>query len=114
MHVNINPEPAQHSGVPVPVAGCDNHPYTWYYEQVIVNDSGLAMTITDRENFFDNRYTSTTREAIQIRGNGTITIRTRWCSGYPKPHFAQTRLNGRREDGQPFIFSERHVRLLSP
>ena len=115
MHIMINPEPVTHSGVPVPIASCaTNHPYTWYYDQVLVNDTGLAVTFTQRENFFDHRYSSTNPEVIQIRGNGTVTIHSRWCSGYPKPHFAQTRFKGRFEDGEPFEISAPWVRLLTP
>ena len=114
IHIMIEPEPVTHSGVPVPVAGCDNHPYTWYYDQVLVNDSGLALTFTQRENFFDGRYTSTNTQAINIRGNGTVRISTRWCSGYAKPNYTQTRFKGRDETGEPIEISGPWVRLLSP
>lgn len=115
MHIMIEPEPVTHSGVPVPVASCaTNHPYTWYYEQILINDRGLAVTFTQRENFFDGRYTSTNPEVIQIRGNGTVRIQTRWCSGYPKPHYAQTRFKGRDETGEPIEISAPWVRLLTP
>lgn len=115
MHIMINPEPVMHSGVPVPVASCaTNHPYTWYYDQVLVNDTGLAITFTQRENFLDHRYSSTNPEVIQIRGNGTVTIHVRWCSGYAKPHFAQTRFKGRDETGEPIEISAPWVRLLTP
>jgi len=115
MHVMINPEPVTHSGVPIPIASCaTNHPYTWYYDQVLVNDTGLAITLNQRENFFDARYSSTNGEVIQIRGNGTVTIRTRWCSGYAKPHYAQTRFKGRDETGEPIEFSAPWARLLTP
>jgi hypothetical protein len=115
MHIMINPEPVTHSGVPVPVASCGpTHPYTWYYDQVLVNDTGLAITFTQRENFFDARYSSTNPEVLQIRGNGTVTIHTRWCSGYSKPHYAQTRFKGRDETGEPVEISAPWVRLLTP
>ena len=114
MHIVIDPEPVLHSGVPVPLAACENHPYTWYYSQVLVNDSGLALTFSERENFFDGRYTSTNTQAINIRGNGTVTLQTRWCSGYAIPHFAQTRFKGRDETGEPVVVSAPWVRLLSP
>lgn len=115
MHIMIEPEPVTHSGVPIPIVSCaTNHPYTWYYEQVLVNDSGLAITFTQRENFFDGRYTSTNPEVIQIRGNGTVRIQTRWCSGYAKPHYAQTRFKGRDETGEPIEMSAPWVRLLTP
>lgn len=115
MHILIEPEPVTHSGVPVPVASCaTNHPYTWYYDQVLSNDTGLAVTLTQRENFFDGRYTSTNPEVVQIRGNGTVIIHTRWCSGYAKPHYAQTRFKGRDETGEPIEMSAPWVRLLTP
>jgi hypothetical protein len=115
MHITINPEPVFHSGVPVPVASCaTNHPYTWYYDQVLVNDSGLAITFTQRENFFDGNYSGKATDTIQIRGNGTVTLHTRWCSGYAKPHYAQTRFTGRDENGEPITFSAPWVRLLTP
>ena len=46
MHITITPEPVPHSGVPVPLAGCRDDRYTWYYDQVIVNDTGLAITLS--------------------------------------------------------------------
>ena len=115
IHIMINPEPVTHSGVPVPIVSCaTNHPYTWYYDQVLVNDTGLAITFTQRENFFDGRYSSTNPEVIQIRGNGTVTIHSRWCSGYAKPHYAQTRFKGRDETGEPIEIGAPWVRLLTP
>jgi hypothetical protein len=114
MHILINPEPVTESGVPVPIQSCSNHAYTWYYDQVLTNDTGLAITFTERENFFDGRYTSTNPEVIQIRGNGTVTLHTRWCSAYPKPHYAQTNFKGRDETGEPMTISAPWVRLLTP
>ena len=115
MHIVIEPEPVTHSGVPIPIASCDtNHPYTWFYDQVLINDRGLALTLTQRENFFEGRYTSTNPQVIQIRPNGTVRIQTRWCSGYAKPHYTQTRYKGRDETGEPIEFSGPWVRLLAP
>jgi hypothetical protein len=115
MHIEIDPEPVTHSGVPVPTTGCaTNHPYTWYYDQVLINDSGLAITFTQRENFFDARYSSTNPSVITLRANGTARIHTAWCSGYAKPHYTQTRYTGRDENNQPITFSGPWVRLLTP
>jgi len=114
MHVTIDPEPVMHSGVPVPVAACDNHPYTWYYSQVLVNDSALTITISSRENFFDGRYSSTNSQAISIPPKGTVMVDTRWCSGYAMPHYAQTRFKGRDQQGATFVISAPWARLLAP
>ena len=113
MHIMIESEPVFYSGVPVPLAGCDNHPHTWYYDQVLVNDSGLTLTFAKRTNFFDGRFSSTNSTAFSIRGNGTLRISTRWCSGYSKPHYAQTIFEGRNENGDPITFAGPWVRLLS-
>lgn len=114
MHITIDPDPVEHSGVPVPLAACDNHPYTWYYSQVLVNDSALTITITSRENFFDARYSSTNNQAISIPPQGTVMVDTRWCSGYAMPHYAQTRFKGRDQKGAPFVISAPWARLLAP
>ena len=115
MHILVEPEPVPHSGVPVPVASCaTNHPYTWYYQQKLINDTGLAITFTERENFFDGRFAGGNNEVIQIRANGTVTLTTRWCSGYAKPHHAQTRFKGRMEDGNRIEMNAPWARLLTP
>jgi len=114
MHITINPEPVTYSGVPVPLFSCRNNPHTWYYDQVLINDSGLAITFTERENYFDGRFVSSNKEAIRVASNSGVTLHTRWCSAYPKPHYAQTRFNGRGEDGEPITISASWVRLLTP
>jgi len=43
-----------------------------------------------------------------------VTLHTRWCSGYSKPHYAQTRFKGRDETGEPITISAPWVRLLTP
>ena len=115
MHIQIEPEPVTHSGVPVPSAGCaTNHPYTWYYDQILINDSGLTLTFTQRENFFDGYYSGKNPSVIQIPPNGAVRLHTAWCSGFAKPDFAQTRFTGHDENGNPLVFSGPWVRLLAP
>ncbi len=114
LHITINPEPVTYSGVPVPVFSCRDNKHTWYYDQVLVTDTGLSVTVTERENFFDGRYVSTNRTAFTIPGNSGVTLHTRWCSAYPIPHYAQTRFKGRDETGEPVTISGSWVRLLTP
>ena len=114
LHITVNPEPVPYSGVPVPLFSCRDNRHTWYYDQVLVTDTGLAVTFTERENFFDGRFTSTNTSAITIPGNSGVTLHTRWCSAYPKPHYAQTRFKGRDETGEPVTISASWARLLTP
>jgi hypothetical protein len=114
LHIAIDPEPVLHSGVPVPLAGCSGRPYTWYYDQHLVADTVVPVFFSQRENFFDGRFSSTNPEPIQIPGNGTVVLHTRWCSSSPVPHYTQTRFTGTDVNGEPVVISGPWVRLLSP
>jgi hypothetical protein len=114
LHIRINPEPVMHSGVPVATTGCGNHPYTWYYDQHLISDTGVVVTFGERENFFDGRFSSKNSDRIEIPGNREVVLHTRWCSGYPGPHYTQTRFKGSDEYGERIEFSGPWVRLLTP
>ena len=112
--LKIEPEPVTQSGTPIPVSGCRDLKYTWYYDQVLHNQSGIPVTFTERENFFDARFVSLSTETIELDGNGTVILHTRWCSGHAKPHYTQSRFKGRTRDGDAVTLSGPWVRLLSP
>ena len=114
MHVKIDPESAPYSGVPVGTFSCRDNPHTWYYDQHIISDSGLKITFTERENFFDGRFVSKNTEQIELAANRSVILHTRWCSAFPIPHYAQTRFKGRDENGEPVTFSGPWVRMLTP
>lgn len=114
LHILGNPELVPYSGVPVPLFSCRDNRHTWYYDQVVVTDTGIALTITERENFFEGRWVSTNTQPITIAGNSGVTLHVRWCSAYPKPHYTQTRFKGRDELGEPFVISGPWFRLLTP
>jgi hypothetical protein len=103
-----------HSGVPVPVQSCENHPYTWYYDQHIIGETGVKVTFTERENFFDGRFTSKNTSAFTINGNASVVLHTRWCSAYRTPHFTQTRFKGVDEYGEKIEIAGPWIQLLTP
>jgi hypothetical protein len=70
--------------------------------------------LTERENFFDGRFTSKNPETIRMEGNNGAVLHTRWCSAYPKPHYAQTRFKGKDDNGEPIVLVGAWVRLLTP
>ena len=113
-NLKIYPEPVQHSGIPVPIPGCRDLKYTWYYDQILHDQSGIPVTFTERENFFDGRFVSLSTETIALAANGTAILHTRWCSGHAKPHYAQSRFKGRDREGELVTVSGPWVRLLSP
>lgn len=111
----IDPEPVPHSGKPITdTRSCRDLKYTWYYDQYIHGETGVPVTFTERENFFDGRFVNKNTQTIRLEGNGTVVLRTRWCSGHPIFHYAQTRFKGKDENGEPITISGPWVRLLKP
>ena len=103
-----------YSGVPVPTFSCRDNRHTWYYDQIIATDTGIGVTFSERENFFDGRFVSKNGETVRIEGNAGVILHTRWCSAFPIPHYAQTRFKGKDDNGEPITFSGPWVRLLTP
>jgi hypothetical protein len=116
--IKIDPEPVPYSGVPVPLFSCRDNKHTWYYDQILDSETGVAVTFSERENFFDGRFVGKNTQSILLGGSGTSTkavvLHTRWCSSYPIPHYAQTRFKGTDAEGGSVVISGPWVRLLSP
>ena len=110
--IKIDPDPVPYSGRPITdVTSCRILAHTWFYTQVLHNNTGKRVTFTERENFFDGRFTSKNGSTINLEPNGTVRIDTKWCSGYPTFHYAQTRYKGFDEDKNPVTLSGPWVRL---
>lgn len=117
VRLKIDPDPVPHSGKPITDATACRNPvmkYTWYYDQYIHAETGVPVTFTERENFFEGRFVSRNGETLTLNGNGTIVLHTRWCSGYAKFHYAQTKFKGKDEYGEPVEISGPWVRLMAP
>lgn len=112
--LKVDPEPVLHSGTPVGTFSCRDLKYTWYYDQHLNAETSVPVTFTERENFFDGRFVNTNTEAIRLVVHVPVILHTRWCSGYAKPHYAQTRFKGKDDNGEPVTISGPWVRLLTP
>jgi hypothetical protein len=114
--VRIDPESAavHHSGTPVPTFSCRNLPYTWYYDQLVIAETGVVVTFDQRENFFNGRFVNVNGEDIRLAGNATVILHTRWCSAFPGPDYTQTRFKGKDEYGEKVEISGPLVQLLTP
>ena len=110
--IKIDPEPVVHSGAPV--ASCGNLRYTWFYDQHLNAETDTAVTINERENFFDGRFVNKNNETLRLIVHKPVILHTRWCSGYAIPHYTQTRFKGRDDSGEPVVISGPWVRLLTP
>jgi hypothetical protein len=112
VHIRITPEPVPHSGVPT--GNCQGLPYTWYYDQELITDTGVTVVFDERHNFFDGRFSSKNTTRVQVPGNNSVVVHTRWCSAIPIPHYTQTRWIGKDDYSQPVEIEGPWVRLLTP
>lgn len=115
LRFKIDPDPVPYSGRPITdVTSCRNLKHTWYYDQFVHAETGIGLTIQERENFFDGRFVSKNTQKISIAGNGTAVLKTRWCSGYGIFHYTQTRFKMTDDEGGQFTVSGPWVRLQAP
>jgi hypothetical protein len=114
VEVTINPNPVPFSGQPITdVASCRDRPNTWFYDQVLREVGGVAVTVTERVDTFDGAVTSRSNPSLQIRANGSTTLRTRWCSSSAAAHTAQTTFSGTDANGRSWSLAGPTVRLLA-
>jgi hypothetical protein len=101
IQISIVPNPVPHSGQPISdVPGCAALPFTWFYDQVIRETSGVDVTFTARVDRFDGNVVNNLNGiTISVPANGETTVRTRWCSGNKTAHSAQTTFSGTDANG---------------
>ena len=113
--VQINPNPVPHSGARIPDApGCANVQYTWFYDQVIRETGGSAVTLTNRIDLFDERETNNRAVNVDVPANGSVTVPTRWCSSARGVHSSQTRWIGSDASGRAINILGPRVTLNQP
>jgi hypothetical protein len=115
VEVRIQPNPVPFSGRPITdAASCAGSKNTWFYEQILRETGGSSVTITGRTDSFDGRrVNNVTNLNIVVPANGSMTIRSRWCSATSAAHTAQTTFTGRDAAGNSISTSGGAVRLLA-
>jgi hypothetical protein len=112
--VTINPNPVPFSGQPITdISTCQTRPNTWFYDQVLREVGGVQVTVTQRVDSFDGVAGSPTNPALRIPANGSITVRTRWCSVAATAHTAQSNFFGTDANGKTWSLTGPIVRLLA-
>lgn len=112
VQVTVSPNPVPFSGQPVTgVASCATRPNTWFYDQVLRENGGVAVTITRRVDSFDGAAGSATNPNLRIAANATTTIPTRWCSVSAAAHTAQSTFSGTDANGNAWTVTGPLVRL---
>ena len=113
--VQINPNPVPHSGARIPdTPGCANVQFTWFYDQVLSETGGSAITLTNRIDLFDERETNNRAVNIVVPANGSTTVATRWCSSNRAQHSSQTRWSGTDASGRSVTVLGPRVILNTP
>jgi hypothetical protein len=100
VQVSIAPNPVPFSGAPIADAPCTNYAGTWFYDTVLQEFDGKTVTFTSRVDLFDGKAAnSITGLNLAIGPHATLTLHTRWCSGAPTAHQAQSIFSGTDSTG---------------
>ncbi len=104
VQVSIVPSPVPYSGLPITdAAGCAASKNTWFYEEVIKEVGGAAVTITAEDNFFDGALVNhKVGLTMVVPALGSMTLRRRWCSANAAAHTAQAAFGGFDVNGNTF------------
>ena len=114
IQITINPNPVPFSGQPITdIASCRDRPNTWFYDQVLRETGGVAVTVTERVDSFDGAAGTRSNPGLRIPANGSMTVRTRWCSSTASAHTAQTNFSGTDANGRSWNTGGPVVRLMA-
>jgi len=112
VQVTVSPNPVPFSGQAITdLASCATRPNTWFYDQVLRETGGVAVTITRRVDTFDGAAGSATNPNLRIAASATTSVRTRWCSVSAAAHTAQTTFSGTDANGKAWSVTGPLVRL---
>ena len=112
VQVTVSPNPVPFSGQPITdIATCATRPNTWFYDQILKETGGVAVTVTRRVDTFDGAAGAATNPNLRIAANGSTTIRTRWCSVSAAAHTAQSSFSGTDANGKTWSVTGPLVRL---
>ena len=101
VQITVNPNPVTFSGVPITDSpGCAGSPNTWFYNQVLTETGGAAVTFTSRIDSFDQRIVNNlTNLNLIVPAMGSVTVSSRWCSASDVSHTAQSSFTGLDANG---------------
>jgi len=96
VEVSVVPSPVPFSGQPITdAASCANSKNTWFYDQVLRETGGAEVTLRTRVDRFDgSAVNNLTGLSIVVPANGSVTLKSRWCSATAAEHSAQTNFTG--------------------
>jgi hypothetical protein len=85
---------------------------TWFYEQVLQETAGTEVRFTNRVDTFDGVTINTLSGLnLVVPANGTLTLKSRWCSAYSSSHVAQSTFIGTDAAGHSISVTAPEVHL---
>jgi hypothetical protein len=117
-HVDLSvvPNPVPYSGErisDVPACASASFQNTWFYDQILTETGGSTVTFTQRIDLFDGGRTNDRSDlSIVVPANGSLTLKTRWCSQTSVDHTAESRFSGKDAAGNEISVSSGVVRLM--
>ena len=111
---SVVPNPVPYSGDRISdVPACVSSQNTWFYDQILTETGGSTVTFNSRIDLFDNTRTNDRSDLnIEVPANGSITLRTRWCSTTSAEHTAESRFSGKDAAGNEISVTSGVVRLM--
>jgi hypothetical protein len=116
VRIEVMPNPVPFSGQPITdAAGCSGSKNTWFYEQVFTESGGSEVTFRNRTDTFDGfTVNELSGLSIVVPPNGTLTLRSRWCSATAQEHTARSSFTGQDARGNLVTVTGPMVRLMKP
>jgi hypothetical protein len=114
VEVSVVPNPVPFSGQPITdAASCANSKNTWFYDQVLRETGGADVTLRTRVDRFDgSAVNNLTDLSIVVPANGSVTLKSRWCSATAVEHTAQTSFTGADAHGNSVTVTGAVVALM--
>jgi len=111
---SVVPNPVPFSGDRISdVPGCSSSQNTWFYDQILTETGGSTVTFNQRIDLFDGGRTNDRSDlSIVVPANGSITLKTRWCSQTSVDHTAESRFIGKDAAGNEISVSSGVARLM--
>lgn len=117
VQVTVTPNPVPHSGQPITDAGpgCIGVKNTWFYEHEFKETGGSEVTFKARVDTFDGFVINDLSGLnIVVPANGSLVLRSRWCSATAQEHSARSRFTGTDAKGNAITVTGPTVRLMKP
>jgi hypothetical protein len=98
LEISINPNPVPWSDQSTSACGSDR-PNRWFWDQILRNTGGTAITLTERVNYFNGDRVSTVSDNTTIQPGAEFRRATIWCSALNEDHTFRTDYSGSDSSG---------------